>query len=140
MRERPDSAAAVFPRRARQPRKTVLGRDGVLVEPFCGELSWSLVGLYGVRDDGREECVAPEVAGEVAWQIVSPAWVGMIECSRTEVSGLFDNSFKILRSGHQQDRRMLDQSVRPPERVLSHHAYITKHSSDEDACDSTMLH
>lgn len=72
MRERSDRTAAVLPRRARQPRKTVLGWDGVLVETFCGELAGSLVGLYGMCDDGREVHVAPEVAGEVAWRIVSP--------------------------------------------------------------------
>lgn len=66
MREYPDRAAAILPRRARQPRKTILGWDGVLVESFCGELSGCLVGLYGMRDDGRKVHVAPEVAGEVA--------------------------------------------------------------------------
>lgn len=109
MRERSNRAAAVLPRRARQPRKTVLGWDGVLVEPFCGELPGSFVGLYGVRDDGREVHVAPEVAGEVAWRVIRPEKAGVIECSRTEVSGLFDDSFwKILRSGHRQDRSMLE--------------------------------
>lgn len=132
MRERPDRAAAVFPRRARQPRETVLGQDSTLVESFCGKLSGSLVGLYGMRDDGREVHVAPEVAGEVAWRVVSPEYVVVIECSRTEVSGLFNDSFEYIavRSSVRSAHASVRLNVRPPERVLSHHAYIAKHSSD----------
>lgn len=72
VRERPNSAGRVFPRRARQPREAIFGVNAVLVEPLGGELPGRLVRLHGVCDDGREVHVTAEVPGEVActlWSI-----------------------------------------------------------------------
>ena len=66
VRERPDGAPGVFPRRARQPREAVLRRDRVFVEALGGEPARGLVVLHAVRDDGGEVDVAAEVAREVA--------------------------------------------------------------------------
>ena len=76
VRERPDGAPGVLPRRARQPREAVLRRDRVLVEALGGEPARGLVVLHAVRDDGGEVDVAAEVAREVACGARSArAWI-----------------------------------------------------------------
>lgn len=60
-----DRAALVLPRRGRDARDAVLGRDLALVDLLLRQLACLLVPLERVCDDGRDVDVAAKVARQV---------------------------------------------------------------------------